>query len=262
LIEAAYTQGEKRGLSVWCGDQAGPFQAIPHPGPSWQPQGEPARQPHEYIRNGTAKILTLFHPADGQVRVVGVTSCPNTVLHPWLRQELLDILATLPEYPPTAQASRSDWERWQEGLSVKFTLPAELPPLRLLLVLDNLTGHKTPAFVLWLVAHGVMPLYTPLSGSWLNLAESIQRILTRRALAGQHPRVGSCGWPSIGIRTRHRSCGVASASADVTGSGSVVTAWVVRQDTPESRSPGDGGRVMARGTTSDPLVGRQTSIDG
>jgi hypothetical protein len=187
LIEAAYTQGEKRGLSVWCGDQAGPFQAIPHPGPSWQPQGEPARQPHEYIRNGTAKILTLFHPADGQVRVVGVTSCPNTVLHPWLRQELLDILATLPEYPPTAQASRSDWERWQEGLSVKFTLPAELPPLRLLLVLDNLTGHKTPAFVLWLVAHGVMPLYTPLSGSWLNLAESIQRILKRRAMAGQHP---------------------------------------------------------------------------
>ena len=27
----------------------------------------------------------------------------------------------------------------------------------------------------------------PLSGSWLNLAEAIQRILKRRALAGQHP---------------------------------------------------------------------------
>jgi hypothetical protein len=33
-----------------------------------------------------------------------------------------------------------------------------------------------------------MPLYTPLSGSWLNMAESIQRILKRRALDGQHPR--------------------------------------------------------------------------
>jgi hypothetical protein len=54
-------------------------------------------------------------------------------------------------------------------------------------VLDNLTGHKTPEFVLWLFAHGVMPLYTPLSGSWLNMAESIQRVLKRRALAGQHP---------------------------------------------------------------------------
>ena len=62
-----------------------------------------------------------------------------------------------------------------------------MPPLRLLLVLDNLTGHKTPSLVLWLVAHGVMPLYTPLSGSWLNMAESIQRILVRRALAGQAP---------------------------------------------------------------------------
>ena len=32
-----------------------------------------------------------------------------------------------------------------------------------------------------------MPLYTPLSGSWLNLAESVQRIVVRRALDGQHP---------------------------------------------------------------------------
>jgi hypothetical protein len=30
------------------------------------------------------------------------------------------------------------------------------------------------------------PGYTPLSGSWLNLAESIQRIIGRRALAGTH----------------------------------------------------------------------------
>jgi len=34
----------------------------------------------------------------------------------------------------------------------------------------------------------VMPLYTPLSGSWLNLAEAVQRIIVRRALAGQHPK--------------------------------------------------------------------------
>jgi hypothetical protein len=70
---------------------------------------------------------------------------------------------------------------------VRFTLPQALPPLRLLLVLDNLAGHKTPDFVLWLVAHGIMPLYTPLAGSWLNMAESVQRILARRALAGQCP---------------------------------------------------------------------------
>lgn len=61
-----------------------------------------------------------------------------------------------------------------------------LPPLRLLLIWDNLTGHKTPEMVLWLCQHGIMPLYTPLSGSWLNLAEAIQRILKRRAIDGQH----------------------------------------------------------------------------
>ena len=32
-----------------------------------------------------------------------------------------------------------------------------------------------------------MPLYTPVSGSWLNMAESIQRVLKRRALDGEHP---------------------------------------------------------------------------
>jgi hypothetical protein len=32
-----------------------------------------------------------------------------------------------------------------------------------------------------------MQLYTPVGGSWLNMAESMQRILKRRALAGQHP---------------------------------------------------------------------------
>ena len=33
-----------------------------------------------------------------------------------------------------------------------------------------------------------MPLYTRLGGSWLNMAESVQRIIVRRALAGQHPQ--------------------------------------------------------------------------
>ena len=178
------------GLPVWCTDQAGPFQTMPYPGQSWQPEGEPARQPHEYLRDGTAKVLTLFHPADGRVRVEGVTSCPNAVLHPWLKRELTALLAAMPKPPAKAVAggaSREVWERWQEGLTIKPTLPNDLPPLRMLLVLDNLAGHKTPEFVCWLFAHGIMPLYTPVGGSWLNMAESIQRVLKRRALGGQHP---------------------------------------------------------------------------
>jgi transposase len=187
LIEDAYTPGASHGLAVWCEDEAGPFQTVPHPGQSWRPEGEPARQPHEYVRNGTAKVLTLFRPADGRVRVEGTATCPNAILHPWLKRELAAILAELPDPPPPADRSRSAWERWQAGLTVRITLPERLPPLRLLLVWDNLAGHKTPELVLWLFAHGVMPLFTPLSGSWLNMAESIQRVLKRRALAGQHP---------------------------------------------------------------------------
>jgi hypothetical protein len=131
----------------------------------------------------------LFHPADGQIRVKGVTSCPNSVLHPWLKQELTDILASLPQPSLVLEpeANRALWEIWFEGLSVRPTLPAELPPLRMLLILDNLKGHKSSDLVQWLFEHGIIPLYTPLGGSWLNMAESIQRILERRALHGQHP---------------------------------------------------------------------------
>lgn len=131
------------------------------------------------MRNGTAKQLTLFHPASGAVRVKGVPSAPNVILHPWLQEELTAILATHPEPELLpAKENRRCWTRWQEGLTVRITLPQELPPLRLLLVGDNLTGHHTPAFILWLFAHGIMPLFTPLSGSWLNMTESIQRVLT------------------------------------------------------------------------------------
>ena len=189
LIEQAYTLGAQLGLSVWCEDEAGPFQAVPHSGVSWQPRGRPATQPHEYIRGGTTKILTLFHPATGQVRLQSAACCTNAVLHPWLRERLSAILAELPPPVPSRDpaVTRAAWKVWQAGLTMPFTLPHDLPPLRLLLVWDNLTGHKTPDLVLWLCAHGVMPLYTPVGGSWLNMAESIERVLKRRALDGQHP---------------------------------------------------------------------------
>lgn len=175
---------------MWCEDEAGPYQAIPHPAASWQPAGFPARQPHEYVRGGTAKLLTLFRPATGEVRAAAVAGAPNAVLHPWLRGEVAAIVAGLPALPPAqgaARATHAYWEQWRQGLTVKATLLPELPPLRVLLVFDNLAGHHTPELLCWLFAQGVLPLYTPLGGSWLNMAESVQRILARRALAGQHP---------------------------------------------------------------------------
>jgi len=184
VIERAYRTAEALGIPLWCQDEAGPYQAVPQPGPSWQPAGQPAHIPHEYVRGGTAKLLTLFRPATGEIRAVPVERTPNAVLHPWLKAEVAAILAERP--PPAAGPGRDtagwDWRDrplWDHGA---------LPPVRLLLVWDNLTGHQTPDLLNWLVGRGVWPIFTPLGGSWLNLAESGQRILVRRALAGQHPR--------------------------------------------------------------------------
>jgi DDE superfamily endonuclease len=175
---------EAAGVPLWCQDEAGPYQAIPQPGASWQPVGRPLRQPHEYVRGGTAKLLTLFRPATGGVRAKGVPRAPNAVLHPWLQEELTQVLATMPAPPPAAaRPAPAQWATW---LGHEPREP--LPPLRLLLIWDNLAGHLSWAILDWLFHHGVMPLYTPLSGSWLNLAEAVQRILAGRALAGQHPQ--------------------------------------------------------------------------
>jgi hypothetical protein len=193
LIDAAYRLAEGLGIPVWCQDEAGPYQAIPQPGAAWAPAGWPRRQPHEYVRGGTAKLLTLFRPATGEVRAKGVTSAPNRVLHPWLQEELSAILAGLPPAPPapTAASFIPTWWARRQGLPA-----AEDPPLRLILIWDNLTGHHSADFVRWLCSQGILPLYTPLSGSWLNLAEALQRIIVRRALAGQHPRSAAevIGW--------------------------------------------------------------------
>jgi len=185
MIERAYRVGEALGIEVWCQDEAGPYQAIPQPGLSWRPEGDPAQQPHEYARGGTAKLLTLFRPATGEVRARAVEHATNAVLHPWLQAELTAILA---QSAPTADRSQEgrrwvDWD-WREGTD---GVDAHLPPIRLLLIWDNLAGHYSPGMVQWCAEHGVCLLYTPLGGSWLNMAESIQRILVRRALAGQHP---------------------------------------------------------------------------
>lgn len=184
MIESAYRLAEACGIPVWCQDEAGPYQAIPQPGAGWFPRSAPARQPHEYVRGGTAKLLTLFRPATGEVRAMGVIHAPNIVLHPWIQAELSTILGTLPETPPQIESAPfiPEWWERRQYLTDRY----DDPPLRLILIWDNLAGHKSAALVRWLCAQGILPLYTPLSGSWLNMAESLQRIIVRRALAGQH----------------------------------------------------------------------------
>lgn len=190
MIELGYRTAEAWGIPLWGEDEAGPYQAIPHAGPSWQREGKPACLPHEYIRGGTAKLLTLFRPATGAVRAQPVEQVSNAVLHPWLKQELGEIVAALPPVADAKGPGRqwSDWGWSDEQVASFDPRPEEeRSPVRVVLVWDNLTGHKSVAMVQWCVERGIVPLYTPLGGSWLNLTEAVQRILVRRALAGQHP---------------------------------------------------------------------------
>ena len=135
-------------------------------------------------------MLTLFRPATGDVRAKGVTSAPNAVLHPWLQEQLAAVLVEIEkEHPAEAlppEAERPWYAQWEAWLGHPPRTPK--PPLRIVLVLDNLAGHLSYDLVRWFFDHGVMPLYTPIGGSWLNMAESVQRIIVPRALAGQHPK--------------------------------------------------------------------------
>src|SRR3954452_20567426 len=134
-IDLAYRLAEAAGVPVWCQDEAGPYQAIPQAGAKWAPVGEPARLPHEYVRGGTAKLLTLFRPATGEVRAKGVTNAPNAVLHPWLQAELTAVLATLP--PVTLpEAECRPLARWSFRLGHEPREP--LRPPRPLLIGDSL----------------------------------------------------------------------------------------------------------------------------
>jgi hypothetical protein len=85
--------------------------------------------------------------------------------------------------------------------------------------------------VRWFLQHGILPLYTPISGSWLNTAESLQRIIVHRALSGQHPQ---------------------SAQQVNNWLEQTVTGWN-RKPTPFVRNGSDGS---ANGLVCDALVGQ------
>src|SRR5262249_30213189 len=68
---------------------------------------------------------------------------------------------------------------------------APRPPLRPVRIRDDLAGRLRWSSLQWLFAPGVMPLYTPLSGSWLNLAEAVERILAQRARPRPPPQTAA-----------------------------------------------------------------------
>jgi hypothetical protein len=175
---------ERLGLPLGGEDEAGPYQTIPHPGSAFRPEGMPATQDHQYIRGKTCKLLTLFRPATGQLRAEPVDQSTKAILHPWLCRELAAILKTCPPAPEEIPDGRR-WQDW-DPFPAADQLDRKYPPWRMLLILDNLAGHSSRDWVRCCHEQGIGLLYTPCAGSWLNMAESVQRIIIRRAMEGHH----------------------------------------------------------------------------
>lgn len=94
----------------------------------------------------------------------------------------------------------------------------------------NERGHRTQTkpedrTVTLSLRQGIMPLYTPIGGSWLNTAESMQHILVGRALSGEHPQSAQqvIDWLEQpvprwgGTSKRPPLCGQANASSVASG---------------------------------------------
>src|SRR5882672_5064417 len=110
--------------------------------------GLPARQTHDYRRNGLTSLYAALEVASGKV----VGECRD-------RHTGADFLAFL--------------KRLVRGYRGH----------ELHVILDNSSTHTTPAVQAWLAAHpGVQVHFTPKGASWLNLVEAWFSILTRKSV--------------------------------------------------------------------------------
>jgi hypothetical protein len=87
------------------------------------------------------------------VRAKGVPSVTNAVLHAWLKEELSQVLkpikrqdALLGQFAESERPAGAQWRTWLRP----HESSEGLPPLRILLVWDNLAGHLSPDLIGWL----------------------------------------------------------------------------------------------------------------
>ena len=110
--------------------------------------GLPARQTHDYRRNGLTSLYAALDVASGTV----VGECRS-------RHTGADFLAFLKRL--------TRWYRGQE----------------LHVILDNSSTHTTPAVQQWLAQHPRLHFhFTPTGASWLNMVEAWFSILTRKSV--------------------------------------------------------------------------------
>jgi transposase len=124
---------------VLCVDEKSQIQALDRSAPVLPLlPGVPARQSHDYVRNGTTNLYAALDLASGQV---------------------------LEQMTPRHRA-----EEFRRFLNlIDKSVPAEFD---VHVVLDNSSTHKTPSIQRWLVRHPRFTFhFTPTYGSWLNLVE-------------------------------------------------------------------------------------------
>jgi transposase len=124
---------------VLCVDEKSQIQALDRSAPVLPLMpGVPARQTHDYIRNGTTNLYAALDVASGQV---------------------------ISEMTPRHRA-----EEFRRFLNlIDASVPAHLD---VHVVLDNSSTHKTPSIQRWLLRHPRFTLhFTPTYSSWLNLVE-------------------------------------------------------------------------------------------
>jgi transposase len=110
--------------------------------------GLPARQTHDYQRNGLTSLYAALEVASGSV--IGACSDRHT---------------------------GNDFLRFLKVVSRRY------PRRELHVILDNSSTHKTPAIAAWLAAHPRLHFhFTPTGASWLNMVEAWFSILTRKSV--------------------------------------------------------------------------------
>jgi transposase len=111
--------------------------------------GQPERQTHNYIRNGTLDLFAALNVATGEV----IARCKP-------QHRAQDFVAFLREIDEQVE-----------------------PDLEIHVVLDNLSTHKAPPVHRFMLRHPRFHLhFTPTYASWLNLVERFFGLLTEQAL--------------------------------------------------------------------------------
>ena len=135
---------------VLCADEKTQVQALDRTAPTFPMRpGVPARQTHDYVRNGTTNLYAALDVASGKV------------------------IADMTE------RHRADEFRRFLNL-INRSVPQDLD---IHVIVDNSSTHKTPEIHRWLVRHPRFHLhFTPTYSSWLNLVERWFAELTNKWL--------------------------------------------------------------------------------